>query len=101
MKTKYERMTKEEKKELKELYKKTSNGKVMLDRLFRVNIVGILLLLYAVYSFLSHIEALKWSDYVVSIPIFIVGLVFLILSYRLKKKVLNQFAIKNNGKKKK
>ena len=101
MKTKYERMTKEEKKELKELYKKTSNGKVMLDRLFRVNIVGFLLLLYAVYFFLSHIESLKWSDYVISIPIFIIGLVFLILSYRLKKKVLNQFAIKNSGKKKK
>lgn len=101
MKTKYERMTKEEKKELKEFYKKTSNGKVMCDRLMRVNIVGILLLLYAVYSFVSHIDALKWSDYVISIPIFIIGLVFLILSYRLKKKVLNQFAIKNSSKSKK
>ncbi len=95
MKTKYERMKSYEKKKLIELYKKTSAGKVMMIRLLRLNIIGALLIIYAIYMFVSDIKNLHWSNYLISIPIACVGLFFIIMSYRLRKKVLNQFAIKN------
>ena len=101
LKTKYERMTREEKKEIKNRYQKTEAGTEMLKRLFRLNVVGILLILYAIYLFFSHFNHLKWSDYVTSIPIALIGIFFLFMSYRLKKKVLNQFAIKNEKQKNK
>ncbi len=94
MKTKYERMTKEEKIKLKKAYKSESKGREMLLRLTRINVIGILLILYAVGYFLFHFKALKWTVYLVSIPLLLFGIFFLFMSHRLKKKVLNQFAIK-------
>lgn len=95
MKTKYERMKPYEKKKLVELYKNTSAGKVMMMRLLRLNVIGAMLIIYAIYMFVSDIKDLHWTNYCISIPIACVGLFFIIMSYRLRKKVLNQFAIKN------
>ncbi len=100
MKTKYERMNRKEKKELASLYKKTDVGKSMTMRLMRLNLIGFLLILYGLYLFLSHIKNLQWTDYLASIPMLLIGLFFIYMSYRLKKKVLNQFAIKNENRKK-
>lgn len=94
MKTKYERMKPYEKKKLVELYKNTNAGKTMMMRLLRLNIIGAILIIYAIYMFVSDIKDLDWTNYLISIPILCIGLFFIIMSYRLRKKVLNQFAIK-------
>ena len=94
LKTKYERMKKSEKQNLIQEYKKTEKGKEMMNRLLRLNIIGGLLILYAIYYFISNYSNLKWTDYLISIPILCIGCFFIIMSYRLRKKVLNNFAIK-------
>ncbi len=95
LKTKYERMKSYEKKKLIELYKKNITGKEMMKRFLRLNCIGIALLLYAVIFFLKDFTHLNWMTYCISIPIFGIGLFFIIMAYHLRKKVLNNFAIKN------
>lgn len=94
LKTKYDRMKPYEKKKTIELYKNTNKGKEMMKRLLRLNIIGTILILYAIYTFVSDIKDLHWTNYLISIPLIGIGLFFIIMSYRLRKKVLNQFAIK-------
>ena len=95
LKTKYDRMKPDEKKKLIALYKKTGAGKEMMMRLLRLNIIGSALILYALFVFVSDIKELKWTNYAISIPLVCIGIFFIFTSYRLRKKVLNQFAIKN------
>ena len=94
MKTKYERMSKEEKKKTLENYKKTYAGKAMMVRLTRLIIIGILGLLYSAFLFVYDFKDLKWSDYLVIVPLVLISIFFIVMAIRLKKKVLNQFAIK-------
>lgn len=94
LKTKYDRMKPYEKKKLIELYKKTSAGKEMMRRLLRLNIIGGVLILYAVFVFVSDLKELKWTNFLISIPLICVGLFFILMAYRLRKKVLNNYAIK-------
>lgn len=93
MKTKYERMSKEEKKKLVLEYKKTPFGITMFKRLIRINVIGIILIIYAIYEFLSNLSNLKWTNYFVSIPLFGIGLFFIVMAFRVRKKALNNFAI--------
>ena len=94
LKTKYERMKKSEKQKLVQEYKKTKKGKEMMNRFLRLNIIGGLLIIYSIYYLVSNFLNLKWTDYFISIPILFIGCFFIIMSYRLRKKVLNNFAIK-------
>ncbi len=94
IKTKYARMNREEKKELINSYKKTESGKIMMNRLFRLNIIGSLLIIYALYFYIKSFNNLKWTDFFVIVPLAISGLFFIIMSLKLKRKVLNNFAIK-------
>ncbi len=93
LKTKYERMNRQEKKKVIMQYKKTEKGKEMFNRLYRLTIVGILLLLYVLYWLFSKQFHLQWNDYCVVIPIGLIGFFFLFMTYRLRKKVLNQFVL--------
>jgi hypothetical protein len=95
MKTKYDRMNKKQKKNLLIKYKKTDKGSMMMQRLLRLNIIGIAGILFSIYLFIDSFDDLSWLDYLSIIPLFIASLIFLIMSYVLRKKVLNQFAIKN------
>lgn len=94
MKTKYERMNKDEKKKTLENYKKTDLGRGMMARLTRLVIIGILGILYSVFLFVSSFKDLKWTDYLVIVPLLLISIFFIVMAFRLKKKVLNQFAIK-------
>lgn len=94
LKNKYERMNKEEKKKTIELYKKTNNGKAMLNRLLRLNIIGSILIVYAIIEFVMDINNLELTNYLISIPVCLVGIFFIIMAYKLRKKSLNNFAIK-------
>ncbi len=94
MKTKYERMSKEEKKSLVKKYKSTPNGKVMMNRLLRVNAIGVVGIFYSIFLLVSEYQNLTFKKSLVMIPLFLISIFFLFMSYRLRKKVLNQFAIK-------
>lgn len=94
LKTKYERMSKEEKKEVVANYKKTEAGKVMMMRLLRLTIIGLLGILYSIYWFVSHLSDLQWTDYLVMIPLSLISIFFIVMAFRLRKKVLNQFVVK-------
>lgn len=94
LKTKYERMSKEEKKEVVVNYKKTEAGRVMMMRLLRLTIIGLLGILYSVYWFVSHLHDLQWTDYLVIVPLTLISIFFIVMAFRLRKKVLNQFVIK-------
>jgi len=93
-KIKYDRMTKKEKKELIIKYKKTDKGREMYKRLIRLFIIGIICLIYSIYLFISNYNNLTWVNYLMIIPLFIAAFVFMISSIYLRRKVLNQFAIK-------
>ena len=87
-------MTKEEKQKLVLDYKKTEAGKAMCNRLLRLNVIGAMGILYSVFLFINDYSDLKWSDYLLIVPLFLISIFFIYMSYRLRKKVLNQFAIK-------
>ncbi len=95
LKTKYERMKPYEKKKIRDLYKKTQKGKEMLKRLIRLNLIGLALILYALYFFIKDFSHLSWTNYFICIPIFSIGLFFIVMAYRLRIKALNYFTIKN------
>ena len=94
LKTKYERMSKEEKKEVVVNYKKTEAGRVMMMRLLRLIIIGLLGFLYSIYWLISHLSDLQWTDYLVIVPLTLISIFFIVMAFRLRKKVLNQFVIK-------
>ena len=45
-------------------------------------------------GFIKSFNNLKWTDFFVIVPLAISGLFFIIMSLKLKRKVLNNFAIK-------
>lgn len=96
MKTKYQRMNKEEKKNLIEEYKKTTKGKEMLSRLNRILAIGLIGLIYGVglALYLYSKDGIKINDYLTIIPLLIASFIFIIMSLNLRKKELNKFAIK-------
>jgi hypothetical protein len=94
MKTKYERMNKEEKKKLIEKYKKTKEGASLLKRLNRLNIIGIIGIIFSILLIIISLKDFNILDYLTIIPLFLASILFIIMSYKLKKKVLNKFAIK-------
>lgn len=96
MKNKYQRLSKSEKKECRIMYYNTIKGKEMRIRLTRLMFIGILGILFGIYMIGNGIitHQIHWYDYCVAIPLLLASITFLISSFFLKKKVLNQFAIK-------
>lgn len=96
MKNKYQRLSNIDKKECCTMYYSTQKGKEMHLRLIRLNILGLIGILISIYLIvqgnISH--SIKWYDYLVSVPLFFASIVFLVGSFVIRKKVLNQFALK-------
>ena len=90
MKTKYQRMTKEEKKKLLIDYKKTEKGKYIMEKLRNALICGILLYAYAIYMLVTAKNI--WS-YIGAGGLFLFGCIFIVVSIRLKIKNLTKFAV--------
>ena len=91
MKTKYQRMSKEEKKQLLNDYKKTDNGKYILSKLRNVLICGLLLYAYSIYLVITSKEV--WN-YIYAGGLFAFGCFFIFMSIRLKIKNLTKFAVR-------
>ena len=96
MKNKYQRLSKEEQKECRTMYYNTLKGKEMHLRLIRLNIVGSLGFILSIYilfnGYITH--EIHWSDYFIAIPLFLASITFIFGAYYVRKKVLNQFALK-------
>lgn len=96
MKNKYSRLSKEEKQECQKMYYQTEKGKEMHLRLIRLTFTGMLGILVGIFMLGNGIisEKIKWYDYLVSIPLILASIVFLVGAFQIKRKVLNQFALK-------
>ncbi len=88
-------MSKKDKRKLLEKYKSTKVGKAQINRLNRLNIIGVLCIIYAIFIILTDLNKLNIGDIILIISMIIAGLIFLISSYVLRRKSLNNFAIKN------
>ena len=91
MKTKYQRMSKEEKKILVERYKKTEKGKYVMSKIRNVFIYGVLSYGFAVYLF---IDAKNIWSYIGASGLLLFGSIFIVASIRLRIKNLTRFAVK-------
>ena len=94
IKTKYDKMTREEKKALLNKYKKTEAGANFMKRLYHLRIIGVLSFLYSLGYFIIEFNHLKLTDYLMIIPLFLASILFLMMSYKLQRKVLIRFATK-------
>ncbi len=96
MKNKYQRLNKKEKKELLAEYKKTSLGKSSWLRLVRLNITGIVGIIYSlsnlIYDYVKN--NLGLIDYLILIPLYLISLFFILMAHRIKVKNLNEYALK-------
>lgn len=88
---KYNTLSKEEKRDLKKKFKNTEEGKVILARLNRLFIYGILGILFSIYLFISESSI---TYILVGSVLLIVSLIYFISSFVLRKKELNNFLIK-------
>lgn len=98
MKNKYQRMSKEEKKQTKEKYYATEDGKIMKNRLIRLFIIGVMGIAFSGYLVYSNItkDGNSIWQYLTASVLFIFSIVYIISSFKLRVKVLNKFAIKNS-----
>ena len=98
MKNKYQRMNKEEKKEIQNKYYATNEGKAMKNRLIRLSIIGIMGILFSIYLIYSNYtqDGNSIWQYIMSGILIIASLIFIIGSINIRSKVLNKYAIKNS-----
>lgn len=102
MKTKYQRLTKEEKKEAIAKYNEDESNKAFYKRLKRIRIVSIIGIVYALLSFVldTIMKQGVWSFCIDSV-LLIFCIVFLLKSHDILVKSINNFLIKNTKKSKK
>ena len=95
MKNKYQRMSKEEKKELQNKFKQSAYGQNLLFRLKRLLIIGIVGICFSLLEFgVAFFNKKDIWDLISGSILFIISLIFIIGSIRTKSKKLNEFALK-------
>ena len=95
MKLKYYYLTKEEKRKLKEEYYNTEVGSNVKIRLIRVLFYGIIGIIYSIYLFFSE-EYLTFK--ILASGLFILSLIFIVGSFKVKIDKLNAYLVKKNKK---
>ena len=102
-KYKYQRLTKEEKKEAKTKFYETEQGKILKQRFNRIFIYSIMLILFGIYMLVeAYIKKNSYAQYVYGTILIIFGIGFLTSrSYVMMRKV-NEYitSAKNTTKKK-
>lgn len=85
-------MNKEDKIKLLNEYRQTEKGKIMLNRLTRIMITGIVGLLYAIGLgiYLYVTKTFEIIDLLSIIPLFFASILFIIMSIKLKNKELTK-----------
>ena len=97
MKNKYQRMTKEEKKKVRNRYYKTEKGRNQKNRLIRLFICGVLGTLFAIYMIIDGYlkGTINIWIWIVSIILLLFSITFIVSSIYLRGKCLNLYAVKN------
>lgn len=98
MKTKYQKMNKEEKLEIQNKYYATEAGKAMKSRLTRLLIVGFMGIIFSAYLAYSNYtnDGNSIWQYIMAGILLIASLTFIIGSIKIRHKVLNKYATKNS-----
>ena len=94
-KLKYYSLTKEEQIKLKNNFYKTEFGKSIKNRLNRLFLTGILSLLFSIYLFINPSN--KW-DIVTGVILFIASIIFIIGSFKVRIRKLNDYLVKQKNK---
>ncbi len=95
LKNKYQRMTKEEKRNLKQEFYATSEGKATKFRFLRVLIIGILCIVYAVImSIDTYLHGDSFMFYIYSSFTALAGIIFIFSIIIINGKALNRYALK-------
>ena len=96
MKNKYQRMNVLEKKKCREAYYQTAKGKEMKMRLIRLNIIGVIGILFSIFLVVSsyYDQSLNWATWGMVVLLTLFSLIFILGAYLIRGKVLNQYAIK-------
>lgn len=89
-KLKYYSLKKEKRKEITNEFYNTDFGKSIKERLTRLNIIGILAILFSIYLIISGSS--KW-EIVYGIILTIAGIIFIIGSYKVKIDKINTYLI--------
>jgi len=99
----YHILTKEEKRSLKEKYRNSKRGAVMLPRLNRLIVEGIFLIIFPIALILVGLftNELYWWMWTLAIVCLLVGLVFLIGQYIIRTNEYNNVLKLQNELKKK
>ena len=100
MKNKYQRMNKEEKKELKKAFYQTAKGKELKMRYIRLIIIGLIGIAFSIFMIVdgSLKNGLVWHEWLVIAVLSIFSLVFIFSPLKLQADTLNWYAV--NGEKK-
>lgn len=96
MKNKYQRMSKEEKKQCQTFYYNTEKGHEMKMRFLRLKIIGGVGVAFSIFLVVSGYisNEINWATWVMAGILFLFSWVFIIGSEVIKGKCLNQYAVK-------
>ena len=95
MKNKYQRMSKDEKKKLKQKFIQTEYGKNLLHRLNRLLIIGLIGIVFAIFEFvISFLNKDDIFDFISAVLLLVISIIFIISSIKTKTKQLNNYALK-------
>lgn len=86
-------MSKEEKKKLLLKYKNTEFGASFMKRLYRLRLIGIFCLIYSIGYYIIEYQKIELIDYLMLVPLFLAGILFFMMSYKLQRKVLIRYAV--------
>jgi hypothetical protein len=99
LKNKYQRMSKEERKNLREEYYQTKYGRQNKSRFLRVIIISVFCLFYSIYMGIeNYLDKKAIMMFIYCIGLFITGMVMLIACIRIRNQALNNYALKKKEK---
>lgn len=94
MKIKYLRLSKEERKKIKKEYFASPKGKALKSKLRMVNISALGLFLCSIFiTIQTFINKTSYWNYIYSSCLVIIAIAFLVISYNLRLKRINNYVI--------
>jgi len=100
LQTKFERLSKEEKKEAINGYYQTKKGQINKDRFFRLKLIGGICLIWSVYLVVdAFIRGYNIWNYIMATLLFIFGIIFFVGRYKVLCRDVNNYLINKQSKK--
>ena len=100
MKTKYQTMSNQEKKDLKKAYRNTTQGKLVLKKLNSSLIMIILSFICSIYLVVdTYLNKRNTFYYFYAGALIVFALIFIIIYFKTRQRILNNYALKKQNKK--